>query len=401
MKYQIKSRRVLASAALAVVAGLLAVAHYFNNSTAMLFKSRNDHHEPRQLSRPSPAQQDRVPGIDKPGDFQHRDWTGRPISVADESELASTHMTPELARILLDRVKSEVASVGDQARISSVITMALCRQGFSAEAWDLVEENPGGVRELQIGTLFLYDQRPLNILVHQLNSLSDPNERVQALRALIVSRPVEISGLDFRDIPLATKLERIHVAASIANAINNASHDPTTAKTLLDKSIQLVREGHLTAGNLISILQRDPVNDGFNQWSALANLNNVTDTNELDRIRSAVVKNMVKSDAAKAMAVLSSSSATKLSYPLLREAIFTMYEVDEIHANEWVNTQLPTVDPETAQRIIASLTQVSIRSGEFDTARQWASRINNTTIRNQVLDQIRTAQVPKPEGLGN
>jgi hypothetical protein len=57
---------------------------------------------------------------------------------------------------------------------------------------------------------------------------------------------------------------------------------------------------------------------------------------------------------------------------------------------------LPNLDKETGQRLIASLTQITIKYGEFDTAKQWANQILNPEIKKQILGQIQAAQAPKP-----
>ncbi len=324
---------------------------------------------------------------------------GEPLSPENASKVFRHPMTPEQARILLERTREEIMDIQKRSIISSMIMAALCENGFAAEAWDLVDDHPGSARTLEIGTIFLKDSSSMESLIERLEALVDSSERYQALHGMLMARPKEMANLDFGGIPIDSSYEKGGIAASILAAINRSSTaygDSADAEPLLRKSVDLVREGKLEPNHLVMILKGDATNDAFQQWSVISDLNDKIETKDFERIRSSVVSNMVKADAGRAMTLLGSDPDTKYSYPLLREAIYTMYEVDESHANEWVATRLPDLDPETGQRVIASLTQVSIRNGEFDTARQWANRITNTTIRNQILDQIRTTQTPKP-----
>lgn len=324
-----------------------------------------------------------------------------PLSMEDVPKLAGAVMTPELARKLLERTKVEIKGIQDRARISSSIMMALCKQGYSAEAWELIDSNPGDLRELEIGTIFQYSLEPLNTLASKLETLVEPMERMQALRALVDQRPTEIINFDFSKISIMSPQDKIAIASGIMAAMKESGSTPgsiDTSEALLGKVVNLVNEHKLDASNLSTILNNDFSIDAFRRWEILDGLKDGIEKSEVERIYADVVPNMIRSDVDKTMDLISSNPSSKYSVPIISRAITTMYEADPQYANSWVTTHLPTLDPATGQRVVVRVAQVAIKNGEFETARQWANHLLNAGVKQQVLDQIEAAQTPKPTG---
>ena len=331
-------------------------------------------------------------------------WSERSLSVNDATELLNAAITPEVARNLLERSKVEIKGIRDRARFSSSVMASLCKQGYSAEAWELIESNSGAVRELEIGTVFQYGKEPLSSLASKLETLVDPAERMQALRALISSRPTEIANIDFNEITMTSPQDKIAVVSGIlsiisaSNGPNATATDISNTQALLQKSVDLVRDRKLDVENLIKILNNDVTGDAFNQWSLMDGLKKGVEPKDLDRLRATVVPNMIRTDADKSMNLICSDPTTKYSVPVISSAINSMYEYDPQQANVWVTTHLSSLDPATGQRIVASVAQVSMRNGEYDTAKQWANQLLSPTVKQQVLDQINAAQEAKKSG---
>jgi hypothetical protein len=322
------------------------------------------------------------------------------LSINDFLRLTRDNITPEQARVLLDRAKSEVKNINNLAVISSAILSTLCRHGYTTEAWELVSSNPGTVREAEIGSIFKENSGPVNPLLGKLETLVDPKERCAALVGLIGSRPTEIANLDFSKISMDSSQEKLGVAVAILAVINHESSttsgDVSIAQSLLTKSMDLLKEGKLNVDNLVTILNDNDAKDAFHQWDLVDRLKDGISTKDLERLQAAVVQKMINSDADKSMDLICSSPSSKYSYPVLSRAINIMYSADPQSANTWVMTHLPSVDPTTGQHIIASVAQVAIKNGELNAARQWADQILNPEIKKQILGQIQAAQAPKP-----
>lgn len=316
------------------------------------------------------------------------------LSLDGVAELLKLKMTPEIAEIILQRARKEIAQIDERGMFCGNIMYALCKHGYSTEAWALVDPNPGTVRDLEIGAIFVFDTCPIDTLLGRLETLVISSERTQALMGLIRARPDEFSKIDLSRLEMNSTQERNSVATSILAVINEPATEGRTAEALLVKARELLVAGMVSPDGFRRILEGDRTNDPFRQWALVTGLDGILDVSDAESFRITVAKNMVQADAVKALDFLSSDSETRYSYPLLREVIATIYEVDEDSANQWVADHLATLDPETGQRIIASLTQVSIKGGEFENARKWASKITSTTIRGQILDQIHSAQNP-------
>jgi hypothetical protein len=73
--------------------------------------------------------------------------------------------------------------VADNAAIMS----ALCKHGYATEAWELVDQNSGAVRETEINAIFRDAPDKLDSLLGKLETLVDPTERIAAWAGLISS----------------------------------------------------------------------------------------------------------------------------------------------------------------------------------------------------------------------
>jgi hypothetical protein len=370
--------------------------------TVLFVLNRNSRREPssdtvsRERGRSNHPELPSVKSSDESLDFFMKK-KGR-LSIEDGPRLAHTKMTPIDAQKLLERIKAEITSTTDRAKLSCCVLRALCAQGYSTEAWALIDQNPGVLRDMEIGTVFLTSKETLDSLVHRLNELSDPKERSQALQGIIHSRPLEIINLDFGSITLGSTSEKNAVAQAIATMIAGypgSPPDPATSRLLLEKSIDLLKTHNLDAVQLAIILDQDTVNNVYDQWKLLAEIKDSVTPKELERLQSTVVPNMIASDADRSMALICSDPSTKYSVPILSRAVEKMYNDDPQNANTWITTNLPTLDPRTGQRIIGCVAQVAIRSGEYNTAQQWANQLLNPDVKKQVVGQIEAAQKPK------
>lgn len=363
-------------------------------------------HQVTALAVPAGTKRDRPPvsfqGLQTNDKLSNSvDWTKCSLSIKDTGNLARAPMTPALARILLQRVKSETKNINERACVSSAIIAILCRQGYTEEAWEIVDKNPGQLREFEIGAIFLSDLGPMSNLVNKLETLNDPNEKSEAFRSLITSRPTEILDFDFSKISVVSPQEKVGIAMGIISAMKNSDSLPggvDTTESLLKKAVDLVKEHKLDPSNLTSILNYDYNIDVSNKWKILEGLKDGIAPNEVEQIYSNAVLKMINSDMNKTMDLICSTPSTKNSVPIISRAITAMYDADPEQANNWVTNHLPSLDPGTGQRIVVRVAQVAIKNGEFETAQQWTNRLLNPGVKQQVIDQINAAQLAKQAG---
>jgi|ERR1035437_3583718 hypothetical protein len=164
---------------------------------------QDEQHGNKSLQTPDETKNSRPPARSSSSQGRNElpnsnDGFPNPLSMEDVPKIARTTMTRELARILLGRAKTEVKSVNDRALISAAILAALCKQGDTTEAWELVDQNSGAVRETEINAIFRDAPDKLDSLLGKLETLVDPTERIAAWTGLISSQMARINNTPIR-----------------------------------------------------------------------------------------------------------------------------------------------------------------------------------------------------------
>jgi hypothetical protein len=327
------------------------------------------------------------------------DLTTLRLTRNDTALVSKTHMTPELARTLLAKVKTENKDINERALLCAVILGALSKSGYVGEAWSLIDESPGTVRVMEIGMLFQSDKVPLDTLLAKLAELTDPDDRTNAVRGILMSRPAEIANLDFSEIPLETSEQKHAAFSAIVMAMQQLAEDkdPRASEAILGKVIELARSGKIETRHLSMALDADYGVDPFRKWEILGGFNEGFSPTDAERFRAHGVPNMIRADMDKAMKLLCTDRQSRYPVPILGKAVSTMYQIAPEQANAWITENYSTIDPATGQRLIVSVGQAAIRSGELDTARRWADRLLNPGVKDQLLKQIEAASKPLAE----
>ncbi|WP_035611449.1 hypothetical protein [Haloferula sp. BvORR071] len=315
---------------------------------------------------------------------QELDWSTRPLSVTDvQEQLTKSKLDPELARLILERAKAEIKNITDRASIASAVIGYLCAQGYTEEAWSLIDTDPGLARDLQLNCYFLQSPAPLDSLLGRLATLSDPSDHSRAVHGILAGRPGEIANLDFKRVLNGTKEEADQVAITLGVAMGAAPY----AKAIFAKSLELMKDGTLSADHLLRILAQDKSVAPFDRWEILAQAKGTLGENG-PRLHAAIVPAMIKADAGRTMNLICSNPETKYSQKVLMAGLDTIYQADPAYADQWVSTQLPKVDPATGQRLIVSLAQLAAMKKDFTTAQRWVDQVLNPEVKKQLTDQI-------------
>jgi hypothetical protein len=308
-------------------------------------------------------------------------------------ELRHSLLNPEQAQALLSKV--DITNINERGMLSRIVFEALCKSGYSAEAWELVDANAGSVRETQLGTMFAFSKEPVGTLLAHFKQLTEPNERTVAIHG-IISNEYDLINFDYRKLELESAADKNALgqalSVKISGTMGSGSSDPDRSRLLLEKSISLVKEGILDAGQLDAILVRDQSFDVYDKWKLLDGVQGSVKPNELEAIQSKLVPYMIESDMARALELITTEQSTKYSVPVLTRAIKRAYSIDPAQSNAWVLNNLATIDPATGQRLIFGIGQVAIANNELQTAQQWADRLLNPGVKQQLLEQIKAAQ---------
>lgn len=305
-------------------------------------------------------------------------------AVLDEFNAIQGDVTPEMARKLLDRCKSEIVDLDERWRLSSRIISALCRSGYSKEAWLLIEQAPGDVRAGELGAFFGTGSLKFERLSEYLDELSNPEDRANALSGFINRLPSErLNEFDFSKIAISSPREKNTVFSAIRMSVESlgpSSKIPDATKivqNLLETSAQLVIEHKLDSEHLSRILQADLSNDGFYHWNFLNEMRGGVSAEEFEKLQASVIPGMIKANAARAMDTLLSDPSAAQSGFVVSRAIESWYRVDSTGANAWVTSHLANQDVATRDLILGSVARVATQDGDYTTALQWSNQITD------------------------
>jgi hypothetical protein len=320
------------------------------------------------------------------------------LSIHDVPRFMKETITTDQARVLLERVKTEVKDIRHRATLSATILSSLCQQGHAREAWDLLESAPGLVRQKSIGALFKDDPAPITSMLARLERLSDPKDRIQAMGNLVRGRTDEILKVDFNSVSVISAQEKQALASAIASAINqdpiDRRQDPAAARRLVEKALELYQQGKIATDGMAGIFNNTHAGDAFAQWDMIGRLKHEVKPVDLEQLYGGVVQNMIKAEPDRSMTLICSNPTSKESTQVITWGIGIFYGVDPNAANAWITSHLPSLDPATGQHVINSVAGVALEKGEYDTARQWADQIVDEERKIQLLEKINAAQSP-------
>ena len=305
--------------------------------------------------------------------------------------LIKRKITPSQAAQVLSSLEGEVANIDERALIAASVIAGLCSGGHAGEAWDLISEAPGLVRESQLASWFINNQLPIGEAVERFNLLTDGKDREKALQHMFVNRANDLPGFDPDVLKLRSDTEKRLFGDSIVTMIGEQrlASDLEPTKALLDKSVSLASSGAIPIASSVRALAAAGSGTGFDQWRIIQNAKESLLTRDLEELMKPVAANIVAEDAAKALGMLTSDPSTRYSYAVLNAGMKKYYSIAPDAANKWVTDNIDRIDAATAQRMMVIVAQEATRNNEYDTAQQWAARILNEDVRHELEEQIR------------
>lgn len=298
-------------------------------------------------------------------------------------------LTPEKAKELLEICKNEETNVTAQITQSCAILRQLCENGFSAEAWTLIDDGPGTLRNNEISTFFQATKfESAESIQNYLSKLISPRERNYSIYGLLQGNATTALAMDSTIIPGRSKEEKMGYVFGISDLLKDTETPSATATLATERTIQLAASSNLDPIDLLRIFDSSIVGDSFANWETVEKYSQSFDQISLEKVHSGLASRMIARDPVQAMDLICENPATKYSYPVLSTAVKEFYRVSEDGANSWITNHLDSVDPATAQRLISVVAQEANRNREFETSRKWANRILNAEVRQQLLDQV-------------
>ncbi|MBK1884196.1 hypothetical protein JIN85_17385 [Luteolibacter pohnpeiensis] len=310
-------------------------------------------------------------------------------------------LTPELAKSRLAKFSSKEPNLLKRSEFASHLIQELCQNGFSEEAFQLLDPNHGTMRSNQIEALFTFADLPNDQLIRRIDEISVYKEdKVGALRGYIgrlklnnlvesvsdpqfqaaLSRGPSLSPAILSD-NLAVALRSMFAASKVAGA--------ATDPQLLKASKELVNQGYLQPSDFVKVASEGPPGNEFERWEEIqevippGTLISGSTASSLNPGQS-LVSRMVMSDGPRALSNLLSVG----DYKAVDHAIMQWTYSDPSGATNWYQGNSGQLTPTQNNVVSSAFASTALKSYEFEVARAWAERVQDPKSKEDLLMKI-------------
>ncbi|MBK1884197.1 hypothetical protein JIN85_17390 [Luteolibacter pohnpeiensis] len=292
----------------------------------------------------------------------------------------------------------------ERSGLACLLLIQLCENGFSDEAFQLLDQNYGTVRSDELTTLFIYANLSNADLLARINEVDTyQGDKYTALEgylhrfkrnelADIVSDP------DFQEMfSRGTKLSSYSLSLILSNALHLPSLKQGGANEtqFVETSKELIEKGFLKPADLLASTGDYLSDYPIERWEliqkAIPSGSLIIDDDEGDNLGETLITQMVASDGPKALSNLLSIA----DYRSVDYAIAQWTKSDPTGASEWYESNAGQLTLNQNNAVSSAFASTALRSAEFDVARAWAEKIQDPESKDDLLRKIAVAEQNK------
>lgn len=319
------------------------------------------------------------------------------MELGDYPEINSS-LTPELAKKLKAEFFLRESDIGKRCLFSSMLISQLCENGFTEEAWDMIDREYGDVRGGELGTFFNKANLPLNVLLNKIPALDVHGDKSTAFSAILtrydlkdleklLSSPEMVS---FMNQNMKDKFG-LQVSGSVSVSIQLAIHEKSGEefKNILEIASRFNSSGLLDANDLMLILSKsDRIQNAFEKWDIVEMVQPVSRYEpDTRRQRDDLIYTMVRSNSSLAMnQILESGGVQKTND--IHAAIRAWTAMDSKGASDWFRANRANLSSENSNKIASAFATEAMNSAELEGAQLWAGQITDAQLRAETLAAI-------------
>jgi hypothetical protein len=336
--------------------------------------------------------------------------TGKDIELLNNQKakkllVSSESINPQSASQLLENSIYTYKNITDRAKYCRDIIKALCVNGYSEEAWSLIDQSAGQVRSFQLGAYFTYavlsDTQALDkmkLLPYRSDvstALFNYFERIGSAKSCdMLQGEGHRKAIDELEKFSRSQLKSHTLSAIFAGELYGANKDKQSI--LLDRAMKLRKEGILSHTAISEVIDAANAFNPFEKWSYLSSsLKETNGGRDSMTIREKLVKSMIYADSNKAMQQLSMRHDEQGMVDFskgLREWI----SIDSTAAANWFKNNSSSFT--TAQKTGASLAffKAALDYQELESAKLWAESVEDAKLRETALKVVNARLKSQP-----
>lgn len=307
----------------------------------------------------------------------------------DWTKTAST-LNPEKARELLERNLRETTNVEERAEKAWHIINQLCQNGYTNEAWALIDSADGAVRQKGIGGFFRDAKLSDDEMISMLDTLKTADRSAGLYGYFSRLSPEEFASLDMSRFPLKSGFEHGAFERAIGDLLKEC-YDPenpaagsSSRAGVLSRVIDQTNAGTFSYWQVANVLKNDPSRDGFLYWEVAKNVSEQAKANQrsFDGTDAQIIRVMTAQDPERTLSMASVPGSREYSYYHI--AMMEWLNKDFAGGEAWYQKNVGKMAPEDVDRSAVAFTRASVRAGNLDIGEQWMEKIQSDKWRNAV-----------------
>lgn len=290
-------------------------------------------------------------------------------------------LNPESAKEMLERNKTEVTNIEERAEKAWHIINQLCQNGFSDEAWDLIDKDSGAVRQKGLGAFFRDADLPKAEILVRLNELQAADRSASLYGYWSRFSPEEFAKLDMSEFPLKSGFETGGFRRLIGDLLTD-SYDPSNPEAsravrgeVLSKVAEQVNNGSLNYGELTLILQKDKSLDGFLYWEMTKKVDDQFKRGQgsFDGPDAQIIRLMTAQDPEKVLGLASTPGSKEYSHYHI--ALMAWLNKDYKQGETWYNQHQSSLSEADRDRSAVAFARANVEAGNYEAGEQWIGKI--------------------------
>ncbi|WAC19736.1 hypothetical protein OVA24_21185 [Luteolibacter sp. SL250] len=352
-----------------------------------------------------------IKGAGRPGGIERRTMTEQRRSPRPSGSnrqgtapASDTIITPAEAGKALARLRLEEKNLETLAAKTRETIALLCKAGYSREAWELIDGEPGMVREASLQGFFHDAALPKAELMQLLDGLEKKDRAMGLSGYWNRLAPEEFSRLDLSEFAIRSPDERAALRQTFQRMTANA-YDPGhpelgkgVRQDLLNLAAAQVNSGVLVYEDVGKMLKQDPSKDGFAYWDALSRVDPTfrQGQDSLKGTDAEVIRAMTIQDPERTldMTLVMGTPARGKGYVAL-EKWLTM---DFRAAETWYHRNSNQTDADSSA---VAFMRACRALGRYQEALDWYARIEKESWRTGVGGEMRAIERKRQADAGN
>ena len=338
-------------------------------------------------------------------DPRSNELTVRPIITVSQPSTSGERqkLTPEKAKEAIERARRDISNLSLRRITTSNALHNLCLAGYLDEAWGLVDPNYGTAREKEISRILDVDQIPLEHRIKLLSELTAERDIRAGCNGLMDFLTIrQLLDFDWPKFNISDeKIEKQVWDSLSAEYVQDMRFLLETkpekyqnlVAEMVESGVELARVGRFGINQLIEMLAEDPAATSFPRWEKIQVVTAEGQENEeIKEFRRNVIEGMILADPEKAMLTLLDYSSSHPDSSAISDCVASWYRLDSGGANSWVAENNGKIPAEQKDQVIATVARIALGDGDAETARKWASRISDESLRIKLEIETLTQQ---------